>query len=94
MELHDTENAPKFPTETECLEWINSRIVRFKLKVQHGVDAEGAFAIGNIVKAAGRIVVTTTEEFESSSLDEPLGNYAFPLEQPDKTWLAVMGMSD
>lgn len=94
MELHDTENAPRFDTKTACLEWINTRIVRFKLKVQHGVDAEGAFAVGPIMKASGRIVVTTSEEFKPYSLDEPLGNYAFPLQQEDKTWLAVMGLSD
>jgi len=93
MEVHDTENAARFDTKDECLGWIKDRIVRFKLKIAHGVDRDGNFAVGQLQKADGRIFVTTEEGFKPTSLDEPLANYASPLKQEDESWIAVMEMT-
>lgn len=92
MELHDTDNATKFDTEVKCQEWIAGRIVRFKYKVQHGVDKDGKFAVGPLMKAEGRIVVTSEDGFKTTSLDEPLANYAYPRRHEDESWFAVMEM--
>jgi hypothetical protein len=94
MELYDAENATRFDTKVECESWISDRVVRFKLKVVHGKDQSGNFALGTMQKSDGRIVVMSSDEFKLTSLDEPLANYAFALEQEDKTWLAVMGMGN
>jgi hypothetical protein len=92
MEIHDTENADHFDTKDECLGWIADRIVRFKLKIAHGVDRNGNFAVGQLQKSDGRIFVTTAEGFKTTSLDEPLAKYAAPHKQENEKWIAVMEM--
>jgi len=92
MELHNEENAVYFDTKDECQGWIQTRIVRFKLRIAHGKDKDGNFAVGQLQKADGRIFVTTAEDYKVTSLDEPLSNYAAPLQQESKKWVAVMEM--
>jgi len=89
MALHDTENAVKFESREDCLHWIEDRIVRFKLKLSHGQDKDGNFAVGPLRKADGKIMDTKAEGFKEGGIDEPLKNYAEPSKQ-DGEWLAIM----
>jgi len=90
MTLHDVENAATFDTKAECLQWIDDRIVRFKLKMVPAVTTEGK-ATFVPQKVEGKIMNTTIESFENSGTDEPLSNYAVPRKSGD-LWLAVMDL--
>jgi hypothetical protein len=89
MKLHGEDQAEHFDTRGECQQWINDRIVRFKLKIANGRDKDGNFACGPLRKTDGRILNTTAEGFKGGGIDEPLSNYAEPV-QRDGKWLPVM----
>jgi hypothetical protein len=88
MDIHDTETADKFDTKDECRQWINDRVVRFKLRMVRARTPEGKLTYIP-QKCDGKIVVITSEGFKRSGTDEPLSNYAAPMRQDDK-WFAVM----
>lgn len=92
MKIHNA-NATSFETKAECQAWIDSRIVRFKLRARHGKDKNGKLIVAALQKSDGRILDKTAEGFKSQSFDEPLTNYAEPVKEDDK-WLAVMKVSD
>jgi hypothetical protein len=83
-----SEPANTFDTRDDCLEWINDRIVRFKLKM---VAARTPAGDPTYVpqKIDGRIHDSTAEGFKESGTDEPLSNYAAPKKQDNK-WVAYM----
>jgi hypothetical protein len=92
MELHDTETAVKFGTRKDCQQWIDERVIRFKLKmvkVGHPDLARGVTFVPQ--KCDGEIVHRLEEGFRESGTDEPLGNYAAPSKH-DGQWMAVMGL--
>ena len=89
MDLHDEENAERFDTRPKCQEWIDQRIVRFKLRMipyRTMPDDPVQYAPR---KEDGQIVDTTAEGFKGGGIDEPLSNYAEPLRKGDK-WFAIM----
>jgi len=89
MTLHDQDTATKFETKEECLQWINDRVVRFKLKIGLGKDKDGKTVPGQLRKADGKILNTKAEGFQPGGTDEPLDNYASP-EKRDDVWMAIM----
>ena len=88
MNLHDADNATIFETREACLQWIGSRIVRFKLKMAKARTPDGKETYVS-QKFDGKIINTLVEGFEESGTDEPLANYAAPVKQNGQ-WLAVM----
>lgn len=92
MKIHNA-NATTFETKQECQDWIDKRVVRFKLKVAHGRDGKGNFAVGQLRKTDGRIIDKTIDGFKPQSFDEPLDNYAEPVLENGK-WLAVMRVQE
>jgi hypothetical protein len=89
MELHEKEGAVKFDSRKECQEWIDERVVRFKLRMVKAATATPGEYTFVPQKCDGQIVHTKTEDFKKSATDEPLKNYASPLKDDGK-WLAVM----
>jgi hypothetical protein len=88
MTLHGTENATSFETERACWDWINSRIVRFKIKMARKRLPEGGSTFVP-EKYNGDIIDTAIDGFVKNEDDEPLKLYAAPSKQGSK-WLAVM----
>jgi len=88
MELHDTENAAQFDTKVECQAWIDSRVVRFKLRMVN-VTRPGAATTYDAQKFDGKIHNTRAEDFKESGTDEPLKLYAAPTKQGE-VWMAAM----
>jgi len=90
MAVRNADAATKFDSREQCQAWINSRVVRFKLKM---VKAQIAGSPGEITfvpqKCDGKIVDTASDGFTASGTDEPLANYAAPELHNDK-WVAVM----
>jgi len=95
MTLHDKDKAVKFDTRKECQEWIDARVVRFKLRmVKMRMPAKPLPNEADTYeyipkKTDGKIINTLAEDFAPSGTDEPLGNYAEPV-QSDGKWMAVM----
>jgi hypothetical protein len=88
-----TENANQFDDREACLQWIDDRVVRFKLRmVKAATQTPGEFTYIP-QKEEGKIVNTLAEGFKESGTDEPLSNYASPVKQDGK-WLAVMMMQE
>jgi hypothetical protein len=92
MKIHNA-NATAFDTKQDCQDWIDSRVVRFKLRVHHGKDKDGNFIVGAMQKSDGKIIDKTADGFKPQAYDEPLTYYAEPVSEDDK-WLAVMKVSD
>lgn len=88
MTVHNAEKAEKFNTKDECWDWINSRIVRFKLKMVRVKDESGQPSFAP-QKCDGQIINTLTEGFKPSATDEPLKAYAEPVKDGDQ-WMAIM----
>lgn len=89
MDIHDEDQAAKFDTRQECKEWIDDRVVRFKLKmVKAQTRTPGEFTFVP-QKFGGTIHCESAEGFKSSGTDEPLSNYAEPVKKDGK-WMAVM----
>ncbi|MGD9726950.1 MAG: hypothetical protein AB7L09_00640 [Nitrospira sp.] len=91
MKIHNA-NATPFDSKSECQRWIDARIVRFKLRVQHGLNKDGHLVVASLQKAEGRIIDSAIDGFHSQAYDEPLGDYAEPVQEGEK-WLAVMKVS-
>jgi len=88
-----TENATQFDDRESCHQWINDRVVRFKLRMMKSrTETPGKFTYVPR-KEQGQIVNTLDEGFKESGTDEPLSNYAAPVKKDDK-WLAVMQMQE
>lgn len=90
MDLLDEDKASTFNTRAECLEWIQERVIRFKLAVNDVVLPNGVTGLSQR-KTDGRILSTKAEGYKPGGLDEPLKRYAKPVRQNGK-WMAVMFM--
>lgn len=90
MTLHNAEKAEKFATKSDCWDWINERIVRFKHKMVPAMDPEGKKTFVP-QKCDGQIVNTSLEGYKSTATDEPLKSYAEPVKSGDE-WMAIMKM--
>lgn len=94
MKLHDTDNANEFETRKACQDWINNRVVRFKLRMTRmrlpvSTDPTGDAFEYVPRKTDGKIIDKTADGFKPSGTDEPLKNYAEPV-QNGGVWVAVM----
>lgn len=88
MALQDADNAAKFNTRQECWDWINQRVVRFKLKMVPAMTPDGKSTFAP-EKCDGQILNTLAEDFKPGHTDEPLKVYAEPVQQGE-VWMAAM----
>ena len=92
MKLHNENSAPRFDTKDECWQWIDQRVVRFKLKMVKAQTSDGNFTFLP-QKCDGKIINTSIDGFKEDGTDEPLRNYAAPAKLDNK-WLAVMRLQE
>ena len=86
-------SVAKFDSKKECQEWIDDRIVRFKLRmIKAQTQTPGEFTYVP-KKEQGMIICKSNEDFKESGTDEPLSNYAEPVKQ-DANWLAIMRVQE
>lgn len=94
MALHATKTASKFDTREACRNWINDRVVRFKLKMVKARVSDNPDKFTYIPqKFDGKIINTKSGEFKETAGDEPLGKYASPTKENNK-WMAVMRLQE
>lgn len=90
MALHNEEDAVKFGTRKACQAWIDSRIVRFKLRmVKHRIAGTRDEITFVPQKCDGSILNILDEDFKKGGTDEPLRCYAEPSKR-DGSWVAFM----